>query len=117
MTKKDSPLSGAAVRMLRGLGHHLDPIVMIGKDGITDGVVGSLRAALLAHELVKVRVQPEAPIDRHEAGEELAAKTGAALAQVLGRTLLLYKRHPKKPKIELPKAAKKKTKKTTSKED
>lgn len=95
-------LSGKAARYLRGLGHHLEPVVQIGKDGITEGVVTATRAALLAHELVKVRVLSEAPIDRKEAGEELAERAGAALAQTLGRTLLLYKRHPHKPKIVLP---------------
>ena len=49
-----------------------------------------------------MKVGTESPIDRKEAGPELATKTGATLAQVLGRTLLLYKRHPSKPKIELP---------------
>jgi RNA-binding protein len=97
-------LSGKAARYLRGLGHHLDPVVQIGKDGITDGVVAATRAALLAHELVKVRILAEAPVDRKVAGEELAERTGAALAQTLGRTLLLYKRHPQKPKIVLPRA-------------
>ncbi len=95
-------LSGKAARYLRGLGHHLEPIIQIGKDGITDGVVTATKAALLAHELVKVRILTEAPVERKEAGEELAERAGAALAQTLGRTLLLYKRHPHKPKIELP---------------
>jgi len=95
-------LSGRAARYLRGLGHHLDPIVQIGKDGITEGVIAATRAALLAHELVKVKVLTEAPVDRKMAGEELAERTGAALAQTLGRTLLLYKRHPHKPRIVLP---------------
>ena len=96
-------LSGKAARHLRGLGHALAPVVSIGKDGITDGVVDAARAALLKHELIKVRVQSEAPVDRKEAASELASKTSSALAQVLGRTFLLYKRHPKKPKIQLPK--------------
>lgn len=95
-------LSGKATRHLRALGHHLDPVVQIGKEGITDAVVGATRAALLAHELVKVKIQKEAPVDRTLAGEELAERTGSALAQTLGRTVLLYKRHPSKPKIELP---------------
>ncbi len=95
-------LSGKQARYLRGLGHHLEPVVQIGKDGITDGVVAATREALMAHELVKVRVLTEAPVDRKEAGTELAQRAGAALAQVLGRTLLLYKRHPNKPKIVLP---------------
>lgn len=96
------PLTGKAIRHLRGLGHHLDPIVQIGKEGITEALVAATREALAAHELVKVRVGTEAPIDRKEAGVELAAATGAELAQTLGRTLLLYLRHPKKPKIVLP---------------
>lgn len=96
------PLDGKAIRHLRALGHHLDPVVQIGKEGITDALVAAARAALLAHELVKVRVGQEAPVDRKEAGAELAEKTSAVLAQVIGRTLLLYKRHPRKPKIELP---------------
>jgi RNA-binding protein len=96
------PLTGKALRYLRGLGHHLAPVVQIGKEGITDALVAATREALLAHELVKVRVGTEAPIDRRAAGEELAGRAGAALAQTLGRTLLLYKRHPRKPKIALP---------------
>lgn len=96
------PLPNVAVRHLKALGHHLEPVVQIGKDGITDALVAATKEQLLAHELIKVRVGTEAPIDRKEAGAELAAKAGAVLAQTLGRTLLLYKRHPHKPKIVLP---------------
>jgi RNA-binding protein len=96
-------LTGKAARHLRALGHELSPVVSIGKEGLTDAVVSAANAALLTHELVKVKVQSEAPIDRKLAASELASKTESALAQVLGRTFLLYKRHPKKPKIQLPK--------------
>lgn len=95
-------LSGKAIRHLRSLGHHVAPTVQIGKDGITDAVVTAIKAALLAHELVKVKVGTEAPVERKGAGEELAERTGSALAQTLGRTVLLYKRHPHKPRIVLP---------------
>ncbi len=95
-------LSGKAARHLRALGHDLAPVVSIGKDGITDGGIDATNAALLRHELIKVRVQSEAPVDRKDAASELASKTSSSLAQVLGRTFLLYKRHPKKPKIVLP---------------
>jgi len=107
MTKtKPAPtttLTGKAARYLRGLGHELSAVVIIGKDGLTDGVVDATKAALLIHELIKVKVQSEAPVDRKEVAAELATKSESALAQVLGRTFLLYKRHPKKPKIQLPK--------------
>lgn len=95
-------LSTKAARHLRALGHELAAVVSIGKSGITDGVVTATEAALLTHELVKVRVQSEAPLDRKEAASALASRTSSSLAQVLGRTFLLYKRHPKKPKITLP---------------
>ena len=107
MTKtKPAPtttLTGKAARYLRGLGHELSAVVIIGKEGLTDGVVDATKAALLIHELIKVKVQSEAPVDRKEVAAELATKSESALAQVLGRTFLLYKRHPKKPKIQLPK--------------
>lgn len=96
------PVTGAGIRYLRGLGHHLDPVVQIGKDGITDAVVAATLEALRAHELIKVKVGTESPVDRKAAGPDLATRTGSTLAQVLGRTLLLYKRHPIKPTIEVP---------------
>jgi RNA-binding protein len=99
-------LDGRGARHLRGLGHALDPVIAIGKNGITDALVAQTAGALLRHELVKVRIQGEAPVDRKEVGALLAAATQSALAQVLGRTFLLYKRHPEKPRIVLPAAAK-----------
>ncbi|HEX7664962.1 MAG TPA: ribosome assembly RNA-binding protein YhbY [Polyangiaceae bacterium] len=95
-------LSGKATRYLRGLGHDLSPVVNVGKEGVTEALVKATKEALLAHELIKVKVQPEAPIDRKSTAADLAAQADAALAQVLGRTFLLYKRHPKKPKIAIP---------------
>ena len=97
-------LSGKALRHLRALGHDLDPVIAVGKNGVTESLAKEATQALEKHELIKVRVMQEAPVDRREAAEALAEKTGAALAQVLGRTFLLYKRNDKKPKIVLPKA-------------
>lgn len=79
-------------------------MIAIGKNGVTEALVRETAVALERHELVKVRVLQEAPVDRHEAAEDLAGKTGATLAQVLGRTFLLYRKHPKKPRIVLPAA-------------
>ncbi len=93
-------LTGKQRRHLRALGHHLNAVVQIGREGVTDAVVRQAGEALEHHELIKVRVSEEN--DRHGAGEELAQKCGAELAQVLGRTLLLYRRRKEKPEIELP---------------
>jgi RNA-binding protein len=97
-------LNGKALRHLRALAHALDPVIAVGKSGVTAAVVKETQTVLEKHELVKVRVMREAPEDRKATAEDLAHKTGAVLAQVLGRTFLLYKKHPKKPKIVLPKA-------------
>lgn len=97
-------LPGVALRHLRALGHDLRPVVMLGKEGITDALVAATRDAIRTHELIKVKIQSEAPVDRHEAARALAEATDAVLAQVIGRTFLLYKRRQKNPKIVLPKA-------------
>ena len=94
-------LTGKQVRFLRGLGHHLQPVVMIGKEAISETLLASLEEALAAHELIKVKLQEGCPLDRREAATLLAEKTGAAVAQVLGKTILLYRRG-EKPKLNLP---------------
>jgi RNA-binding protein len=76
--------------------------VQIGKDGIDDGLVAALDQALADHELVKIKLGEAAGIDRQQAADELAAKTRADVAQVLGNTVLLYRPDPEDPKIELP---------------
>jgi len=96
-------LSGKQRRHLRALGHHLDPLVQLGKHGLTDGIVSAVDQALEQHELVKVRLGTECPDDKNDVAEKLPPAVRAELAQVLGRTLLLYRRHPKEPKITLPK--------------
>lgn len=94
-------LSGKQRRALRALGHHLEPVVLVGHAGVTDGVVAALEQALWDHELVKVRLSSEAPGGRKVVADALASATGSELAQVLGRTVLLYKRNPETPHIEI----------------
>lgn len=95
-------LSGNQRRYLRSLGHHLDPVVQLGKLGLTTGAAGAVSSALAQHELVKVRVGTECPEDRHDVAERLGPSLGAEVVQVLGRTILLYQRRAKDPIIQLP---------------
>jgi RNA-binding protein len=97
------PLSGKQRRYLRGLGHNLEPIVQIGKLGLTDAVTAAVDTALDEHELIKVRIGTECPDDRHDVAERLAPAVKGEVAQVLGRTLLLWRKRPKDSKIQLPK--------------
>ncbi len=93
-------LTGKQNRKLRALGHHLSPVVQIGQAGVTDAVVKATLQALEDHELIKVKIL-DGPADRHEASEQLAQQTGAHLAQLLGRTALLYKKRKKNSKISV----------------
>ncbi len=97
------PLTGAAARQLRALAHHLDPVVQVGKGGVTRAVVAQVAGALLDHELIKVKIGTEAPTDRKIAAGQLASQTASDVVQVIGRTVILYKPHPKKPTIKVPK--------------
>ncbi|GAB4279016.1 MAG: ribosome assembly RNA-binding protein YhbY [Deferrisomatales bacterium] len=94
-------VTGRAARRLRALGHSLKPTVTVGRDGVTAAVVATAEANLSAHELIKVKVGPGCPLDRQAVAAELAGRTGAAVAQLLGRTILLY-RAGEEPRIQLP---------------
>ncbi len=91
---------GSLRKKLRAAGHHLSPIVQVGKEGVTPGVLQQLEQTLRDHELVKVKIGAECPEDRFDAAARLAGGAEAQLAQILGRTLLLYKRHPERPRFE-----------------
>ena len=95
-------LTGKQRRHLRGLGQALRVTLNVGHEGVSDAVVAQADAQLEAHELIKVRVGDNAPDDRHQTAEDLAARTRAHLAQVIGRTALLYRRRREEPVIVLP---------------
>ena len=97
-------LTGKQKRHLRALGHHLDPLVQLGKSGLTSGAVRAIDSALGSHELVKVKLGTECPEERDDVAGRLAPEVSASIAQTMGRTILLYRRHPKKPVIVLPSA-------------
>ena len=95
-------LTGKQKRHLRSLAHHLKPVLNIGKQGLAEAVLAQLEANLLEHELIKVKLLKTCPMDKDECAEAVQGRTGAALAQSLGRTLLFYRPHPEKPQLELP---------------
>jgi RNA-binding protein len=97
-----SELTGAQRRYLRALGQRLGVTLHVGHEGVSDAVVQQADAQLEARELIKVRVGDHAPEDRHATAESLAGRTGAQLAQVIGRTVLLYRPRHEDPTIVLP---------------
>jgi RNA-binding protein len=106
--------TGDLRRKLRAHGHAMSPIVQVGKAGVTAGLVKQVNQALADHELIKVKVLGECPLDRHEVGERLDLEPGVDLVQIVGRVLLLYKRHPQKPRYEGKRAEKADAVKETS---
>jgi len=95
-------LSGKQRRYLRGLGHSLEAVVRVGKEGLTEALVGALDAALETHELIKVRLLDSVGADRHGVADALAEAANAEMIQVLGRTVLLYRARKQDPAIKLP---------------
>lgn len=97
-------LTGKQTRFLRGLGHHLDPVVQVGKDGVSEGLVGALDAALEQHELIKIKLGEAVGAERKDIAQAIAEASSSSLVQVLGRTVLLYRARLEEPEIKLPKA-------------
>lgn len=95
-------LTSSQKRHLRALAHNLTSLVQIGKHGWTEGARAQVDEALLHHELIKVKVLKESPIPAADLAAHLVGELGAQVAQQIGHTLVVYRRHPKEPKIQLP---------------
>ena len=95
---------------LRGLASVSDTIVQIGKDGVTDAVIQSVKDALKARELIKCKVLENSMLTPREACAALCEACKAEPVQVIGTKFVLYRpshKKDKKDKIVLPKAVKK----------
>jgi RNA-binding protein len=90
-------------KFLRGLAHPKAPVARTGQAGLTESLLAEIAAQLKAHELIKLKVGAPDRDTRDALIAEVCAKTGATLVQRIGNVAILYKRHPTKPKIELPK--------------
>lgn len=95
-------LTKAQVKQLRGMGQQLRPLVIIGRNGLTDAVTKQTGETLDRRELVKVQVQPGAG-EAREIADALAEATGAELVQTIGNRFVLYRRSsdPKAEHIDL----------------
>jgi RNA-binding protein len=96
------PLSEKQKKYLRRLGHELEPIVMLGNAGLTDGVVKEMHGALEHHELLKARARIGDRSLRDQALATLAERTQSELVQRIGNVGLYYRGGKKIKKIVLP---------------
>jgi RNA-binding protein len=77
---------------LRAIAQTIDPVVYIGKEGITDNVVVQVQGALEARELIKCSVQQSSTMDAREACDKLCTLTQAQGISVMGRKFVLYRK-------------------------
>lgn len=96
------PLNTAQRTHLRRLGHDLEPVVLVGQNGISPNLVAEFERALNDHELVKVRARVGDRAMRDEILDQLARATRAEIIQRVGHVALYYRRNAEKPGILLP---------------
>ena len=102
MNEIQRTLTGKQARYLRGLGHSLKPLLLVGKSGTTESFIKQLKSVLETHELVKIKLGKTSPDDLKRTSEIITAKTHCHVAQTIGKTLLLYKKREENPTIHLP---------------
>lgn len=89
-------------QFLKGLAHPLAPVVRVGRGGVTESVVQETKNSLLAHELIKVRIETDDSAQRKALAAELARAAEAEIAGSVGKIVMLYREREEKPAIKLP---------------
>ncbi len=87
-------LDNATIKRLKGIGHELKPVVMIGNNGITPAITEEINRALSDHELIKVKLPAGSKQERDLVCTELAVAAKAQLIHTIGRMALLLRQNP-----------------------
>ena len=95
-------LSEAQKKHLRGLGHQLKPVVMIGENGLSDSLLAEFETSLAHHELIKVRIRVGDRRAREAIIRKLCDIGAAQLIQRVGNVALLYRENPERNTVSLP---------------
>ncbi|MCB9779283.1 MAG: ribosome assembly RNA-binding protein YhbY [Alphaproteobacteria bacterium] len=93
-------LTGPQKRMLRGLAHHLDPVVLVGQDRVTPGIIREVARALHHHELVKIKLIDSDKEEVTEALDQLLEAVSAEHVQTIGHMVVLWRRNEDEPKVQ-----------------
>jgi len=97
------PLSKHQIKHLVTLTHNLKPVIMVGQNGITENLLKELEIAVNHHELVKIKIAGDDRESREAIIAKLLKSANAEKVKAIGKTLTLFRRNTKNPKIELPK--------------
>jgi RNA-binding protein len=95
-------------KYLRSIAHHLKPLVLVGKNGLSDDVIAAVDAALAKHELIKVKfLEHKDKNQKLEMVDAICRQTKCHQAGAIGHTAILYRQAKKasERKIVLPKGA------------
>lgn len=95
-------LSTKQKQFLKGLAHHLNPVVMLGGNGLTEGVLAEIDNALSHHELIKVKIAGADRETKQLIIDAIVRETQAVAVQTIGHILVLYRQSEEK-KIPIPK--------------
>ena len=93
-------LNGRQKRYLKGLGHHLSPVILVGKEGMSQKLIEAAILELQHHELIKIKIGNNSNVAKQDAALTLTRATGSELVQLIGKTLLLYRENPERPQNE-----------------
>jgi RNA-binding protein len=96
-------IKGSQRRFLRSQAHHLKPVVIIGRNGLTEQVTGTVDLALRDHELIKIRFG-DFKEGKKEICAEIVRATNSELVGMIGNIAILYRQHPEpeKRKVTIP---------------
>lgn len=101
-----STLTARQKQFLKALAHPLNPLVLIGKEGLSAGIINTANAELKNHELIKVKIGNNSGLEKHSTSQLVSEQTESILVQLIGKVFVLYKSNPEIPKdkrIKLPK--------------
>lgn len=79
------------IKELKGIAHNLEASVLIGMDGLSEGLVASAREALARHGIIKAKMTPRARLDKDDMAVELAWAIGGQVVQRVGKTAVIYR--------------------------
>ena len=94
-------MTGKQKSFLRGIAHDYQPIIQVGKNSVTDSTIDTVSKALEARELIKISVLQNCDTESKEVAALIAQHTDATVIQVIGRTVILYKRSSNKENREI----------------
>ncbi|MDC7219207.1 MAG: ribosome assembly RNA-binding protein YhbY [Spirochaetales bacterium] len=95
------PLTKKQIRQLKSLVHHLNPVVIIGQNGLTDAVFNEIDITLNTHELVKIRLNAGDRDERQTMIDAICNQCHAELVQSIGHVAAFYRANPDNPVIAL----------------